>query len=201
MIYSSMSWKSTTKKWSDADAFLVCSRTKHVTMANTIPEVKRFPFAVQRMVSSEYMKVDDRVENGKETPAWITKDKAVCHCRFHRKYLLPCVHFFHAWRDDPEVLSEARWSAFASMFDELGYHVYLKTIAEDPTPDRNDALEEVQVVLDARDVGEVYQGMAFEFAEKIRSNPANKEDLMAQYNQLIAQTRRMSLNFLLLMRE
>ena len=49
--------------------------------------------------------------------------------------------------------------------------------------------------------GEVYQGMGFEFAEKIRFNPANKEDLMAQYNQLIAQTRRMSLNFLLLMRE
>jgi hypothetical protein len=120
---------------------------------------------MQRLLAYQAHAADARRESGKATPTWIKPEGTVCGCKFYRKWLLPCLHYFQAAEDDPSILSLERWQGFASMFEELGLDVYLKTstvMVEDPARNPHE-----QIVDRMREINEVYRDLAYELMEQV----------------------------------
>jgi len=55
------------------------------------PEIADFPHTFQKMLSIELDAVPERITAGKLAPIY-EDDTLTCHCRFARRYLLPCRH-------------------------------------------------------------------------------------------------------------
>ena len=101
--------------------------------------------------------------------------------------MLPCFHFFHAYRETEAVLSEARWKAFQFYFEGNGYYFYLKTITVMVYDNRAHELD--RIVLDVRDCTELMRDIGFEFAEAFLAAPgANRDSLSQQWIELLSNT-------------
>ena len=123
------------KRFKDAKIAMELSNTKKVTITKEYPGLEKLPYNVQRLLAGQAHAADVRRESGKAPPTWIKASGTACGCKFYRKWLLPCCHYFHAAEENDDILTPASWEVFAHMFEELGYEVYLKTITvleEDP---------------------------------------------------------------------
>ena len=160
------------------------SATKKVSVSKVYPGMGSLPYNVQRMLAGQVHQADVRRESGKPPPTWIKPGGTACGCKFYRKWLLPCEHYFHAAEEDESILSPERWAAFALLFEELGYDVYLKTITlvEEADQERN---PQQQVIDRMREINEVYRDLAYELVEQVVERPAEGILLLAEYHQIV----------------
>ncbi|RHZ77092.1 hypothetical protein Glove_186g159 [Diversispora epigaea] len=55
-------------------------------------EIHKFPFPIQKLIVSEILSVENRIEKSKDLSRLMSLE---CQCLFFRKYMLPCKHIFH----------------------------------------------------------------------------------------------------------
>jgi hypothetical protein len=114
------------KKSQDAKRAALQFRTRKLSVAAVddaiLSEIHKFPYPVQRLIADEALAVLGRIEKGKEPPGL---DVAECHCRFFKRYLVPCRHIFHEHiYGVAKILTAQAWQNFQEMFAEAGYEVY-----------------------------------------------------------------------------
>ena len=79
-------------------------RTRHTTLTKVYPSLKRFPFAIQKIISLEEKKVTIRLEQDIPIPVREYRNGLyICHCLFSRRYQLPCQHVFHMDQAEPRL--------------------------------------------------------------------------------------------------
>ena len=125
---------------------------KKLSACELYPGLEKLPFPVQQLISVEIDKANTRAEY-KPVPRWLGAPGEApgpqhsCLCRFYRRYLVPCRHFFHKDKEVP-FLDEARWQRlachswsnilfayslffcrYAAMFEESGMAFYEKHIS------------------------------------------------------------------------
>jgi len=114
------------KKRSDSDYVAFEFRVKKISAPDidddTLKEIHKFPFPIQKLIVGEIFAADNRVEKGKELPGLMLIE---CHCLFFRKYMLPCKHIFHEQKYGPrKLLTIDAWRQFQRQFDESGFEIY-----------------------------------------------------------------------------
>jgi hypothetical protein len=109
-------------------------RTKTVSYAQKFPELKVFPFPVQRLIAQEIKEAHSIYENENEIEELDTTE---CSCQFYKKYYLPCKHMFYTDLIMEEVemdlkknhvvqrfLGTEDWMKFQRGWAECGYEIY-----------------------------------------------------------------------------
>ncbi|KAF8950179.1 hypothetical protein BGZ46_004691 [Entomortierella lignicola] len=97
-----------------------------------LSQIQKFPYPIQKSMATEANRMMERIENGKLPPNLQTVE---CHCRFFRRYMLPCKHMLHQLCFGPnKFLTSEVWIAFQRIFQENGLSVYEKRqVVEIPT--------------------------------------------------------------------
>ncbi|KAK9427155.1 hypothetical protein V1505DRAFT_318055 [Lipomyces doorenjongii] len=81
-------------------------RTKHLKEVEQMPELRLFPYPVQKLIMRE---LDSTREMTEEEPDYIDPNNVTCDCLFFRNY---------------DILTREQWQDFAFMFEDSGYEIY-----------------------------------------------------------------------------
>ncbi|KAI9093505.1 hypothetical protein DFS34DRAFT_666348 [Phlyctochytrium arcticum] len=80
------------QRWLEADHTAKVIRSNVLKLTNAYPEIRKFPYPIQRLLITQYMALEKRIAKGKPTPQLLGD----CHCLLARQSQLPCKHIFHA---------------------------------------------------------------------------------------------------------
>ncbi|KAJ8098592.1 hypothetical protein POJ06DRAFT_292209 [Lipomyces tetrasporus] len=99
-------------------------RSPHKTSKEVeqMPELRLFPYPVQKLIIRELESTRDMTE---EEPEYIDPNNVRYDCLFYRKYLLP----FFLSDMTYDILTRERWQDFAFMFEDSGYEIYEVEVA------------------------------------------------------------------------
>lgn len=102
----------------------------------TLVEVHKFPFTIQKLIAEEVGALSKRLQEGKGVPGLTTPE---CPCKFFNRYMLPCRHIFHEELcGDARILTPEVWRDFQQTFEENGMEVYqsresIRVLQPEPT--------------------------------------------------------------------
>ncbi|KAK9243328.1 hypothetical protein V1506DRAFT_523762 [Lipomyces tetrasporus] len=92
-------------------------RTKHLKEVEQMPELRLFPYPVQKLIIRKLESTRDMTE---EEPEYIDPNNVRYDCLFFRKYLLP----FFLSDMTYDILTREQWQDFAFIFEDSGYEIY-----------------------------------------------------------------------------
>jgi len=141
------------------------------------PEIGGFPVPIQKLLAQELDAVEERLLSGKPTPEFDTYLN--CHCRFARRYLLPCRHIFHLDGED-RILTPAIWQSYIDIFEESGFEVYesMGWVDVEERPAVRDSVK-MNRVLELREIEEQLRQQLFSVWEFLEENEIVPEEQQA----------------------
>lgn len=141
-------------------------RTTVMAEAKDYPQLREFPYPVQKLIVQQYKEAVQIIENGDE-PAGEMPDELICpiSCLFYRQYQLPCKHLWHynilfdSFHDDD-------WTRWAELFEDGGFEVYETTGKVHVDDGNHDVMEGPdRHMLEVREVLDHVKDKYYEMAE------------------------------------
>ncbi|RHZ62748.1 hypothetical protein Glove_335g24 [Diversispora epigaea] len=113
------------KKRSDSDYVAFEFRVKKISAAgidnDILREIHKFPFPIKKLIVSEILSVESRIEKGKDLPGLMSFE---CQCLFFCKYMLPVnIFFMNKYMVQGNCLQLMFGNSFKT-FDESGFEIY-----------------------------------------------------------------------------
>ncbi|KAG0129827.1 hypothetical protein HOY82DRAFT_505303, partial [Tuber indicum] len=144
-------------------------RTLQTTLTKRYPRLADFPYAVQRLMSTEESHVNSRIQEGRIVEDFeFINSMYICHCRFFHRYQLPCRHIFQKDRQD-SFLTTDLWAVYSLKFQENGMEVFetpiSNTLSQTATTEPQGAEGRIGRILQVREVNERIRSTFYKLKE------------------------------------